>query len=53
MALRSLLLSINDDTANPYGLLKQKLTSTYGKTRWQQAFTLLDHPDLGDRAPWP
>jgi len=51
IALRALLLSVDDDTADPYGLLKQKLTTTYGKTRWQRAFALLDHPDLGDRRP--
>ena len=51
IAMRSLLLSVNADTADPYELLRTKLTTTYGKTRWQRAFSLLDHPDLGDRRP--
>ncbi len=51
IALRSLLLSVNDDTVDPYGMLKEKLVTTYGKTKWQRAFALLDHPDLGDRRP--
>ncbi len=31
--------------------LKERLTDSYAKTRWQQAFTLIKHPDLGDRRP--
>jgi len=52
IALRATILTaINDDIADPYEQLRAKLVTTYGKTRWQRAFALLDHPDLGDRRP--
>jgi len=51
ISLRSLLLSVDEDTVDPYEQLKEKLITKFGKTRWQRAFALLDHPDLGDRRP--
>jgi hypothetical protein len=51
VSIRSLLLAVTPETANPYALIKERLTANFGKTRWQRAFELLDHPDLGDRRP--
>jgi hypothetical protein len=31
--------------------MKEALLGSYGKTKWQMAYSLLDHPDLGDRRP--
>ena len=51
ISLRSLLLTMGDSTEDPYEQLRDKLIAKFGKTRWQRAFALLDHPDLGDRRP--
>jgi len=51
ISVRSLLLSITQETEDPYEQLKARLTANFGKTRWQRAFELLDHPDIGDRRP--
>ncbi len=51
VSVRSLLLSITEDSVDPYQQLKDRLTARFGKTRWQRAFELLDHPDIGDRRP--
>jgi len=48
---RILLLSVTPDTVDPYETLKGKLVADYGRTKWQRAFALLDHPDIGDRRP--
>ena len=51
-ALRSTITAaVNEAVENPYEQLRTKLLAIYGKTRWQRAFALLDHPDLGDRRP--
>jgi hypothetical protein len=51
ISLRSFLLAVTDETVAPYTELKGQLTSAFGKTRWQRAFAILDHPELGDRRP--
>jgi hypothetical protein len=51
ISVRSLLLSITQATEDPYEQLKARLTKNFGKTRWQRAFELLDHPEIGDRRP--
>ena len=51
ISLRSLLLAMDENAMDPYEQLREKLITKYGKTRWQRAFALLDHPDLGDRRP--
>jgi hypothetical protein len=51
-AAREIILEINpeeDDTA--YDQLRDHLTGTFGKTKWQLAAALLDAPMLGDRKP--
>jgi hypothetical protein len=39
------------DFEDPYTELKQRLTGAFGKSQWQLAAELLDHPDLGDLKP--
>jgi hypothetical protein len=34
-----------------YTLIKETLLGTYGKTKWQMAYALLDHPKLGNCRP--
>jgi len=51
VAVRDFLLQIDEDTVDPYGDLKTELVTTFGKTRWQQAFALINSPGLGDRRP--
>jgi hypothetical protein len=51
ISVRSLLLSITQATEDPYEQLKARLTKNFGKTKWQRAFELLDHPEIGDRRP--
>ena len=54
MSVRALITQI-DATPNmqdeSYQLLKTALMAAYGKSKWQMAYALLDHPDLGDRRP--
>jgi hypothetical protein len=51
VSVRSLINEIQPGDHNSYERLKERLTSSYAKTRWQQAFALIKHPDLGDRRP--
>ena len=54
MAVRALVSVIEADPVkqeSSYTLLKDALMGSYGKTKWQMAYALLDHPDLGDRCP--
>ncbi len=54
MSVRSLVSAIEADPVKQetsYHLLKEALLGSYGKTKWQMAYALLDHPELGDRRP--
>jgi hypothetical protein len=51
ISVRALLLGVTAETEDPYEQLKTRLIADFGKTRWQRAFSLLDHPDVGDRRP--
>jgi hypothetical protein len=54
MSVRALVSAIEADPVKQetsYNLLKEALLGSYGKTKWQMAYALLDHPDLGDRRP--
>jgi hypothetical protein len=54
MSVRALVSAIETDPVKQetsYLLLKEALLGSYGKTKWQMAYSLLDHPDLGDRRP--
>ncbi len=45
----SLLLSIKFEDKDAYERLKEHLCKNYSKSKWQQGYSLLDHPGLGDR----
>jgi hypothetical protein len=54
MSVRSLVSAIEADPVKQeasYTLMKEALLGSYGKTKWQMAYSLLDNPDLGDRRP--
>jgi hypothetical protein len=54
MSVRALVSAIEADPVKQetsYNLLKEALLGSYGKTKWQMAYALLDHHDLGDRRP--
>jgi hypothetical protein len=54
MSVRALISDIEADPvkqATSYQLIKNALLSSFGKTKWQMACALLDHPDLGNRRP--
>ena len=54
MSVRSLVSAIEADPVKQetsYQLIKEALLGSYGKTKWQMAYALLDHPELGDRRP--
>jgi hypothetical protein len=51
ISCRSLLLSINFEDKDAYERLKDHLCRNYSKSKWQQGYSLLDHPGLGDRRP--
>jgi HEPN domain-containing protein len=54
MSVRSLVSAIEADPVKQeqsYTLMKEALLGSYGMTKWQMAYALLDHPDLGDRRP--
>ncbi len=54
MSVRALVAEIEADPAledTSYQLLKTALMASFGKTMWQMAYAIIDHPDLGDRRP--
>jgi hypothetical protein len=54
MSVRALVSAIEADPVKQetsYTLIKEALMGSFGKTKWQMAYALLDHPDLGDRRP--
>ncbi len=51
LSCRSLLLSINFEDKDAYERLQDHLCKNYSKSKWQQGYSLLDHPGLGDRRP--
>jgi hypothetical protein len=54
MSVRSLVSAIEADPVKQeesYTLMKQALLGSCGKTKWQMAYALLDHPELGNRRP--
>jgi hypothetical protein len=51
LSCRSLLLSINFEDKDAYERLKDHLCRNYSKSKWQQGYSLLDHPGLSDRRP--
>ena len=54
MSVRALVSVIEADPVKQetsYMLMKEALMRSYGKTKWQMAYALLDHPELGDRRP--
>jgi len=50
-SVRNLIAAIQPGDGDAYERLKEQLTASYQKTRWQKAFSLIKHPDLGDRRP--
>ncbi len=48
ISVRSFINKIQPTEGDAYERLKERMTESYAKTRWQQAF---EHPDLGDRRP--
>ncbi len=54
MSVRALVSAIEADPVKQetsYTLIKEALMGCFGKTKWQMAYALLDHPDLGNRRP--
>jgi hypothetical protein len=54
MSVRALVSAIEADPVKQeasYTLIKEALMGSFGKTKWQMAYALLDHPDLGNRRP--
>jgi hypothetical protein len=51
ISVRNLINEIQPGANDAYERLKERLTDSYAKTRWQQAFALIKHPDLGNRRP--
>jgi hypothetical protein len=53
VSVRDLVRKVRKDKTikDPYEQLEQRLTASYAKSKWQLAYSLIDHPDLGDRRP--
>ena len=51
VSMRSLLQCIDINTQDAYEQLKAGLLHKYGKSKWQQGFTISDHPNISDRQP--
>jgi len=51
ISVRNLLQQLTPETEDAYEQLKEALTASYGRTRWQRGFAIIDHPELGDRRP--
>jgi hypothetical protein len=50
-SLKDIITSVNDDSTDAYQRLKTRLLTSYGKTDWELASDLFDHPGLGDGKP--
>ena len=51
VSVRNLVSSIQPTDTDAYERLKERLTASYAKSKWQQVFSLIKHPDLCDRRP--
>ena len=51
VSVRNLVAAVRPTDTDAYEKLKARLTASYAKSRWQKVFSLLRHPDLGDRRP--
>jgi hypothetical protein len=51
ISVRNLLQELTPETEDAYEQLRDALTASYGRTRWQRGFAIIDHPELGDRRP--
>jgi hypothetical protein len=51
ISFRSLLQEMTPTTEDAYKQLKEALTTSYGQTRWQRGYAIINHPDLGDCRP--
>ena len=50
-AVKDIIRGINDTTTDPYEQLKNRLVKSFRPSKWQKIFSLLHHPDIGDRRP--
>ena len=51
VAVRDIVRGVNDESVDPYGLIRTRLLASFGRTKWQLANLLLDSPPIGDRRP--
>jgi hypothetical protein len=50
-SLKDIITTVNKDSTDAYQRLKTRLLTSYGKTDWELASDLFDHPGLGDSKP--
>jgi hypothetical protein len=51
ISIRSVLDEVTPDTLDAFEQVKEALCTSYGRTRWQCGYSIIDHPELGDRRP--
>jgi hypothetical protein len=53
MTVRDLVNTMQPNTPDAYEQLKARLTASYGRTKWQQVNTLLEHAAAWRQTPFP
>jgi len=51
ISIRSVLDVVTPETLDAFEQVKEALCTSYGRTRWQCGYSIIDHPELGDRRP--
>ena len=51
ISIKDIVRAINDDTEDPYNLVKDRLLGTYKPSPWALANKLLDYPEIGGGKP--
>jgi hypothetical protein len=46
-----LIAASNDEEADPFARLRERLVGSYTPSKWQLAYRIIHHPDIGDRRP--
>ena len=51
MSVKDLVRGVDEDTVNPYGLVKDRLLHTLKPSAWSLINRIIDHPELGGSQP--
>ena len=46
-----IIAASGDEEQDPFGRLRERLVGSYTPSKWQLAYQIIHHPDIGDRRP--